>query len=470
MTRQRLFRRLLYAIATFAAVALPPAVQAHPVPTRAHMRTVDVNVRPNELCVHYRLEVDEWTVVYVDLPALLDAGELKELRKPSQFYDTFLRRTAPLLADQLIVTLDDQPVTLRCVEQRYEVLDHLRCEYIFQADWSPKPGTAHRLEFHDTTYEREPGRVRLTLAEDAAVDLTHRTAPGSILQSRPPTDLRPGDDDRLRTLSATFRVNTDGAARGTVPLPAKPQAAASKRSSLVDLLDAPHGFGVLMLLAALFGAAHALTPGHGKTMVAAYLVGERGTVWHALTLGLVTTLTHTGGVLALAAGLTWWFPDAAPARVEAILRFVGGLLVAGVGVWLLLRRLAGQVDHLHLGGDHRHNPDGTVTFIDRSGWWRVIQLGIGGGIVPCWDAVLLLGFAIATQRLALALPLLLAFSAGLAAVLVAIGIGVVYAHGLGGARWSESRLWRALPIFSAAVLIVLGLWLCRDGLTPPAQG
>jgi hypothetical protein len=64
----------------------------------------------------------------------------------------------------------------------------------------------------------------------------------------------------------------------------------------------------------------------------------------------------------------------------------------------------------------------------------------------------------------------LAFSAGLATVLVAIGIGVVYAHGLGGARCSESRIWRTLPIISATVLIVLGLWLCRDGLTPPHQG
>jgi ABC-type nickel/cobalt efflux system permease component RcnA len=462
-------RSLFLHVVTFALVALPlypTAAQAHPVPTRSHLRTIDVRLRPNELCVHFRLEVDEWTVVYVDLPALLDAAELRSLAKPSEFYDAYLRRMAPLLADQLLATLDDQTVTLRCVEQRYEVLDHLRCEYIFQADWSPKLGVGHRLELRDTTFEREPGRVRLTLAEDEAVTVTRRTVPGSILQSRPPADLRPGDDDRLRTLSATFRV--EGDARGfAAPSEAKPQAAATPRSSLVDLLDGPHGFGVMLVLAALFGAAHALTPGHGKTMVAAYLIGERGTVWHALTLGLVTTLTHTGGVLLLAAGLTWWFPDAAPARVEAILRFVGGLLVAGVGVWLLLRRLAGQVDHLHLGADHRHNPDGTVTCIDRSGWWRVIQLGVGGGIVPCWDAVLLLGFAIATQRLALALPLLLAFSAGLAAVLVAIGIGVVFAHGIGGARWSESRLWRALPIVSAAVLIVLGLWLCRDGLLPP---
>jgi ABC-type nickel/cobalt efflux system permease component RcnA len=469
MTRPRHHHWLIVLVAAAALGVWPRPAAAHPVPKRDHLRSIDVQLRPDELCIHFVLEVDEWTVVFVDLPSLLDDAELRTLTKPSQFYDAYTRRLAPLLADQLIAMLDDAPLTLHCVEQRYEVLDHLRCEFIFQANWAPSPRTEHRLAFHDHTYEREPGRVRLALAADESINVIRRTVPGSALQSRPPTDLRPGDDDRLRTIQATFRVDRAEADRGAAEPPAaKPPTVGRQRSSLVDLLDAPHGVGVLLLLAALFGAAHALTPGHGKTMVAAYLVGERGTVWHALTLGLVTTLTHTGGVLAVAAGLTWWFPDAAPAKVEAALRFVGGLLVAGVGVWLLLRRLAGQVDHLHLGADHRHNPDGTVTYIDRSGWWRVIQLGVGGGIVPCWDAVLLLGFAIATQRLALALPLLLAFSAGLAAVLVAIGVGVVYAHGAGGARWSESRLWRALPIVSAAVLIVLGLWLCRDGLTPPA--
>src|SRR5581483_8198931 len=141
-----------------------------------------------------------WTVVYVDLPALLDAGELRALTKPSEFYDTYQRRMAALLADQLLVTLDDKALTLRCVEQRYEVLDHLRCEYIFVADWSLAPGGEHRLEVHDTSYDREPGRVKLGLSEDATVNVLRRTVPSSILQGRAPTDLRPGDDDRLRTL------------------------------------------------------------------------------------------------------------------------------------------------------------------------------------------------------------------------------------------------------------------------------
>jgi len=95
---------------------------------------------------------------------------------------------------------------------------------------------------------------------------------------------------------------------------------------------------------------------------------------------------------------------------------------------------------------------------------------VSGGIVPCWDAVLLLMFAISSQMIWFALPLLLAFSAGLAAVLVAIGLAVVYAKGIAGARWSESWVWKTLPMLSAAALIVLGILLCRDSLSPPTPG
>src|SRR5438445_295501 len=110
------------------------------------------------------------------------------------------------------------------------------------------------------------------------------------------------------------------------------------RTLLHLLLDERRGLAAALLLAAFFGAAHALTPGHGKTLVAAYLVGQRGTVWHALLLGLVTTFTHTGTVLAVALGLVLLFPEAVPADIQMVLGFGAGLLVAGLGFWLLLKR------------------------------------------------------------------------------------------------------------------------------------
>src|SRR5262245_32308415 len=233
---------------------LPSVGSAHPVPSGAHLRAIEVRPRPNELCVYYRLEVDQFTTVYVDSKGLIDDAELKRLKTPSEFYEVYTRRLAPLLADQLAASLNDKPLTLRCVEHRFEVLDHLRCDFIFQADWAPAPGVEHELEFHDPTYDREPGRVKLSLSEDAAVSIVRRTVPRSLLQSRAPPDLRPGDDDRLRTVRASFRLAEPTApaasAPAATPAPAPPLATGNAHSTLLALLDAPHGFGVLLLLAA----------------------------------------------------------------------------------------------------------------------------------------------------------------------------------------------------------------------------
>jgi len=468
-TRAALFAVVAATIASHSAIA-------HPVPSDTHLRTIIVRIRPDEVAIRYRLELDQFTTVYKDSKGLIEDHEIKKLNTPSAFYGEFIRRLAPLLADQLDARLNGRPLQLKCVDQRFEVTDHLACEFIFQADWSLEPGRDYRLEFRDRTYDLEQGRVKLSVEEAESIDLVSRIVPGSLLQSLSPTDLKPGDDDKLRTVFVVFRLaGTDAAPSKAQALPPSvpPKATVAANSSLLALLDAPHGFGVLLLLAGLFGAAHALTPGHGKTLVAAYLVGERGTVWHAIALGLTTTITHTGAVLILAAGLLWWFPDAVPAQVQTILGFAGGMMIAGLGLWLLLKRLSGGPDHVHIAGvGHSHNADGSITFHqpDSAGWGRLILLGISGGIVPCWDAIAMLGFAIAAQRLWLGVPLLLAFSAGLAGVLVIIGIGVVYAQGRVGSRLGNSRIWRMLPVMSALFLLVMGLWLCRDSLSPPIAG
>jgi ABC-type nickel/cobalt efflux system permease component RcnA len=149
-----------------------------------------------------------------------------------------------------------------------------------------------------------------------------------------------------------------------------------------------------------------------------------------------------------------------------------------MGFWLLLRRMAGGPDHVHIGGGHHHHHHGPADhFHDHAGHahplpaasqqpgiWGLIVLGISGGIVPCWDAIAMFGFAVSAQRVWLALPLLLAFSAGLAGVLIAIGILVVQVKGFAGSRWGDSRLFRALPLLSAVVVTALGLWLCYDSV------
>ena len=224
---------------------------------------------------------------------------------------------------------------------------------------------------------------------------------------------------------------------------------------LLALFESDLGIGVVLLLAAGFGAAHAFTPGHGKTMVAAYLVGERGTVGHAVGLGLTATLAHTGSVIVVALVVFAVYGNTAPATAQGWLMMAGGLLIFLVGFWLLLQRIRGHADHVHLFPGSKPSA--------RVGWLRVLLMGLGGGIIPCWDAVLLFLVAMAQGRIGFAIPLLIAFSTGLALVLVLLGVGVVYANRAGGRRFAGQRWFRYLPIASALLLVILGIWFLRDG-------
>ena len=200
---------------------------------------------------------------------------------------------------------------------------------------------------------------------------------------------------------------------------------AFRERGIAALFDTNLGLGLMLLLSALFGAAHAFTPGHGKTMVAAYLVGEKGTYRHAIVLGIVATLTHTGSVIALAIIMYNYYGNTPPAEAQGWLTVAGGLLITFVGLWLLLQRVRGKADHVHLftGSDHHHHhgDDGhhhhdghthdhhhhheVPATAGSFGWLRVILLGLGGGIIPCWDAVLLFLVAMARGKVGLAIPL-----------------------------------------------------------------
>lgn len=219
------------------------------------------------------------------------------------------------------------------------------------------------------------------------------------------------------------------------------------------------GLGV----AFLFGTGHALAPGHGKTMVAAYLVGSRGTPKQALLLGLVTTITHTLGVFALGILALFASQYVLPEQLYPILSLVSGLTVCGVGFWLLDRRLhnAHDHDHKHNGDQHLHHnhyetheqhhlvPEQAITL--RS----LIALGVAGGIVPCPSALVLLLSAIALHQAVYGMLLLGAFSLGLASVLVAIGLTAVYAY-----QWLDrlpsNPLLQYLPVASAMAIILTG--------------
>jgi nickel/cobalt transporter (NicO) family protein len=446
------------------------SVCAHPVPKQNHDRLIDVQLTPEAVVVKYQLEIDEYRAVQD-----LGKEELARIDSPRAISRVFLEFAAPILRNNLIAKLDGEELSFHgggAIDAA--VTDHLRCKFTFTAAWKPSPQRPHRFTFREANYDGEDfDHIELTLSAGPGVILRETTAPDKGLWDRPPLERKPGEAERLRTLSATFVLGASSPTSRLVPAVRRDAQPPAEREEehpqklLHLLLDTQRGLVVLLLLAAGFGAVHALTPGHGKTLVAAYLVGERGTVWHALILGMTTTLTHTGAVFVLA--VVFLISPPAAGLIYYVQGLLGGLLITILGLWLLLQRLFGRPDHIHLGGhSHHHHHEHVHVPSDGAAvrWWHLLLLGMRGGLVPCWDAILLLCLAISAGRLWLGVPLLLAFSAGLAGVLVALGVGVVWARNWAVARWGGdermSKLLGALPLVSAAVITALGLWLCYD--------
>ena len=447
----------------FALLVVAPAAAAHPLPNLRFDRTVHVRVGEGGVSVKYSLEVNDWTMA-LDGSRVLRPEDVQGLTGSLSYARKYAGRKAPLLADSLRCTLGGVGLAFRVVKVEVEPdRDHLRLRFQLAADFPPG-STGGAFVFEDQNFEDQAGQITLTLdAAGPGVDLADAVEP-TDLRGKSSAEYKPGDDRRARSLSATVTLPVAPAPASTAAVEEPVEVGAAGPLSLADdlrargvaaLFDHDLGFGLLLLLCVVFGAGHAFTPGHGKTMVAAYLVGERGTVWHAVVLGITTTLTHTGSVILVAALVRSAYGDAPPALAQAWLALVGGLLITGVGAWLFVQRLSGRADHVHLFTD-------APAAGRRRGWLRVVLLGVGGGIVPCYDAVLIFLLAANRGRLGAALPMLLAFSAGLAAVLVALGVGVVLAGRAGGRRFAERRWFRYLPVASAFVLTALGLWFLRD--------
>ncbi len=271
-----------------------------------------------------------------------------------------------------------------------------------------------------------------------------------------------------------------------------------------------------LVISFVLGGLHALTPGHGKAIVAAYLVGSKGRVIDAVFLGLVVTFTHTFSVIALGV-IMLVAQEYAPEDIVPWLSLFSGVLIVGIGAWLLTTNMkqyysggAHSHDHGHGHTHHSHDHDHDHSHADdhdhghddehghdhdhdhnhshehgddhdhthshddhahthshggrthshvpseRTGFWGLLSLGISGGIVPCVDALIGLLFAISLNKLVWGLIILCAFSLGLAAVLVAIGILMVLAKPV-IERFTGEGVWlQRLPMLSAAVVILLG--------------
>jgi ABC-type nickel/cobalt efflux system permease component RcnA len=298
-------------------------------------------------------------------------------------------------------------------------------------------------------------------------------------------------------------VEASGTVAGVVP-----GGVVEDLASLVDVRDlTPLAILVSLAIAFGLGVIHAVSPGHGKTIMAAYLVGSGGSTRQAVGLGLAVTVSHTLGVLALA-GITLAASSVLPPeRLYPILGVGSGALVIAIGGSLLWRRLrdvaaaraaagahmhahgtghdhehgsghshgdehrhAGEAPghslggpgHSHGGHGHSHEATGAVS------WRGMLALGLSGGLVPSASALILLLGSIAAGRVAYGLVLVLGFGLGMAVVLTGIGLLLVRARRLVERRPSAAGLRRlALPIqlATASLVVVLGLVLTSQALT-----
>jgi ABC-type nickel/cobalt efflux system permease component RcnA len=201
--------------------------------------------------------------------------------------------------------------------------------------------------------------------------------------------------------------------------------------------------------------AHALSPGHGKAIVTAYLVGQRGTPRHAALLGVIVTATHTVGVFALGLVTLLLSRFIVPDELYLWLNLVAGVLVVAIGISVLRARWRHR---RHRADHHNHPHDHDLS--RRS----LVAVGISGGLLPCPSALVVLLGAISLHRVAFGMLLVVAFSLGLALTITGIGLVAVLGRRLFRRVSFEGRLVSLLPAASALVILAAGVAMTMHAL------
>jgi len=231
----------------------------------------------------------------------------------------------------------------------------------------------------------------------------------------------------------------------------------SHTSSVPNLITSEPTLSTVLIGIAIafgFGAVHALSPGHGKTLVSAYFIGSQGTAQQAVLLGLTITFTHTLSIFLLGAIALFASQYVLPEQSYPVLSFVSGLTIGILGLSLLRKRLHSH-SHSHSHA-HAHSPTSLSS---------LVKLGIAGGLIPCPSALVMLLSAVALHQISYGLFLVGGFSLGLASVLVILGVVAIYAR-----QWLErlpqtDQVLQKLSILSAIVIMVIGFGITVVSVT-----
>jgi nickel/cobalt transporter (NicO) family protein len=417
-------KRIVLLVVAFAALVLPVAASAHPLGNFTVNRFSRVEVAGPRVYVHYVLDLAEIPTFQA---GKVDArGYARRIARGVRL--TVHGRRARLVPVE--TSLAQPPGAGGLKTTRLEVL--LR---------GPKLAGPTELTYEDNNYANRIGWKEIVVGVDA---------PSRSEELRAyPRNTTPADVTHVRASLVP------GTVPGTRPHLAGPQGARHEDSGFAALVSR-EDLGVWVTLASLgaalfWGAAHALSPGHGKTIVTAYLVGQRGTPRHAALLGLIVTATHTVGVFALGLVTLLLSQYIVPDDLYPWLNLVSGLLVVGIGASVLRARTKRHHHHHH---HHHHDLSPRSLF----------AVGVSGGLLPCPSALVVLLAAISLHRVAFGLLLVVAFSVGLALTITGIGLVAVLARGAFRRLHLDGRVATLLPAASALVILVAGLAMTLHAL------
>jgi nickel/cobalt exporter len=422
-------KRLAVLLVVAAALLAPAAASAHPLGNFTINRFSRVEVSGHRLYVRYVLDMAE-------IPTF-QAGRID-----ARAYARRIARNAQLVVDGRAARLVPLGTAL-AHPPGAAGLRTTRLEVILAG---PTLNGQASVSYRDDNYKDRIGWKEIVIGPKARSTSDElRAYPKNLLQS--PLDIT--------------SVSTQLAPRGGPDVPpglssgktleAPDRVADAGFSSLIGR----HHLSALVILASLaaaffWGMAHALSPGHGKTIVAAYLVGRRGTPWHAAALGAIVTATHTIGVFALGLVTLALSAFIVPEQLYPWLNLVSGVLVVAIGATVFRSRLRHRRGHAHDHGHHHHDHDAPS---GRS----LVAVGITAGLLPCPSALVVLLAAISLHRVAFGMLLIVAFSAGLALSITGIGLVAVFAKQIFKRASFEGRLVRLLPAASALVILAAGL-------------
>jgi nickel/cobalt transporter (NicO) family protein len=430
------------------ALAIAGTAAAHPLGNFTVNRYAGIELSGDRVYVHYALDLAE-------IPTFQDG---KRVRAPG-----FVAG----LAAGLRLELEGRRVGLTLLQHKLRErpgaggLPTLRLDAVFEGETGAASGDMRAdLVLRDTNFADRIGWREIVAVAEGGAEIVRSDVPAESTSDA----LRAYPDELLESpldVTAAHVVYEPGSEPGTPPSLAGSRGAERERGGFEALVSQGDlGLGVVLVslaVAMFWGAAHALTPGHGKAIVAGYLVGSRGKPRHAVLLGLIVTVTHTVGVFALGLVTLLLSQFVVPERLYPWLTLVSGLLVVAVGASVFWRRLRHRRAHAP-GRHHHHHHEGEQTTRG------LLGVGIAAGLLPCPSALVVLLSAIALHRIGFGLALILAFSVGLALTISSIGLVAVLARRAFTRLRLDGPLVRALPAASALLILAVGVGITVNAL------